>query len=84
MNNQIRKILASNGGKKWKFIKDSYGHDRVNIGSNYSFHMDASECRIIGECNSNTFITSDRIIFNTMKISDLESDLLELYNSTVK
>lgn len=78
--NQNRRIFI--------FLKDKYGHNRVNIGMRgNSFLLGRSELFLLMQderFNSNAFITENRIIFNGLKIEDLSAEEQAMYHEDVK
>ena len=78
-------LMGNYGGvskRTFIFLKDKYGHNRVNIGCRYKFFLHKEELLMLLEdprFNQNAFITEDRIMFNGLKVSDLTPEEKEMY-----
>lgn len=77
---RLFEIVNVKGQRKYIFLKDLYGHNRINIGINpkYNYasvvHIAAMEFRMLCEdsrFDQNAFFHSDRFLFNSLAPEDL-------------
>lgn len=86
---RLLSIVGNYGGvskRTFVFVKDMYGHNRVNISTRHKFHIGANELRMLCEdsrFDQNAFITDNRIIFNGLTIEDLSPEERAMYDEDI-
>lgn len=81
--NQLLKLTNQNK-RRFIFLEDKYGHNRVNIGMRAnSFLLGRNELSLLLQderFNQNAFILNDRIIFSGLRIEDLTVEEQVMYH----